>query len=104
MSGRESVPALCGINRIWVHSKHRRQGIASRLVDAARDNFLYGRVLCQNEIAFSQPTEDGRSFGKHYVGPNRTCCLTLSVTLTPHCSTARLPAHAVTFVSREDCL
>ena len=28
--------ALCGVNRIWVLSTHRKQGIATKLVDCVR--------------------------------------------------------------------
>jgi N-acetyltransferase len=71
----ETVAAVCGINRIWVHNKHRRRGIASRLVDAARNHVLFDRVLTLSQIAFSQPTQDGRSFGAKYLGSARSCAL-----------------------------
>ena len=32
----EYEPALLGINRLWVHSAHRRQGIATTLIGTAR--------------------------------------------------------------------
>lgn len=32
----DSFPAKCGISRIWTHPIHRRQGIATRLVDTMR--------------------------------------------------------------------
>lgn len=39
----ESTPAKCGINVVWTAMSHRRQGIATKLVDTLRyiDIILY---------------------------------------------------------------
>lgn len=58
--------AVCGINRIWVSVNARRQRIASRLLDCVRINFLYFKSLQLNEIAFSDPTENGQALAKSY--------------------------------------
>uniref|UniRef100_A0A6I8NMR3 Establishment of sister chromatid cohesion N-acetyltransferase 2 n=1 Tax=Ornithorhynchus anatinus TaxID=9258 RepID=A0A6I8NMR3_ORNAN len=58
--------ALCGISRIWVFSLMRRKGIAGRLVDVVRNTFMYGGYLDINEIAFSDPTPDGKLFATKY--------------------------------------
>ncbi|KAJ8270690.1 hypothetical protein GJAV_G00118090 [Gymnothorax javanicus] len=58
--------AVCGISRIWVFSLVRRQGIATRLVDTARNTFMYGSHLTKKEIAFSDPTPDGKLFATKY--------------------------------------
>lgn len=55
-----------GISRIWVSRDARRKGVASRLVDAARDNFYYGAFVSKDECAMSDPTCDGRAFGTRY--------------------------------------
>ena len=60
------VLAKCGINRVWVSSSVRRQRIASRMLDCVRINFLYFKSLQLNEIAFSDPTENGQAFAKNY--------------------------------------
>ncbi|XP_056150997.1 N-acetyltransferase ESCO2 [Lampris incognitus] len=60
--------ALCGISRIWVFSLARRKGIATRMLDTVRRSFLYGCPLTKQEIAFSDPTPDGKSFATKY------CC------------------------------
>lgn len=52
-------PALLGISRIWTCSAHRRKGIAVRLLDCARETFIYGMHLEKDAVAFSQPTESG---------------------------------------------
>ncbi|XP_053106391.1 N-acetyltransferase ESCO2 isoform X2 [Hemicordylus capensis] len=57
---------VCGISRIWVFSPMRRKGIASRLVDVVRHTFLFGSYLSTNEIAFSDPTPDGKLFATKY--------------------------------------
>ncbi|ETE62438.1 N-acetyltransferase ESCO2, partial [Ophiophagus hannah] len=56
----------CGISRIWVFSLMRRKHIASRLVDVMRQTFLFGCYLSINEIAFSDPTPDGKLFAEKY--------------------------------------
>ncbi|XP_072307128.1 uncharacterized protein [Eucyclogobius newberryi] len=59
-------PAICGISRIWVVNTMRRQGIASRMLDCLRNNFIYGSNLSKDEIAFSDPTPDGKLFATCY--------------------------------------
>lgn len=36
-----------------------------------RNNFIYGSHLSKNEIAFSDPTPDGKLFATHYCGTSR---------------------------------
>ncbi|XP_037306169.1 N-acetyltransferase ESCO2 [Pungitius pungitius] len=64
----DTVPeqALCGISRIWVFSLARRQGIATRMLDTVRSTFMYGSHLTKEEIAFSDPTPDGKLFATKY--------------------------------------
>lgn len=63
-------PTPLGIPRLFVPSNHRRQGIASLLLTAAAKTFVHGCELdpTKGEVAFSQPTGDGRkvmeSWGK----------------------------------------
>ncbi|KAF9425447.1 N-acetyltransferase esco2 [Podila epigama] len=64
-------PAICGINRIWVSPVHRRKGIASRLLDAVRDRFIYACKLELKDLAFSQPTGDGKALARRYLGTDR---------------------------------
>ncbi|KAF5894920.1 N-acetyltransferase ESCO2-like [Clarias magur] len=54
--------AICGVSRIWVFSLMRRKGIATRLLDTVRGSFMYGSPLTKEEIAFSDPTPDGKLF------------------------------------------
>ncbi|XP_066533299.1 N-acetyltransferase ESCO2 [Hoplias malabaricus] len=58
--------AICGISRIWVFSLMRRKGIASRMLDTVRNSFMYGSHLTKEEIAFSDPTPDGKLFATKY--------------------------------------
>ncbi|XP_056418971.1 N-acetyltransferase ESCO2 isoform X2 [Hyla sarda] len=62
----EPQPAICGISRIWVFALMRRKGIASRMVDTVRSSFVYGSRLTTDEIAFSDPTPDGKLFASTY--------------------------------------
>ncbi|KAM5264064.1 N-acetyltransferase ESCO2 [Ctenodactylus gundi] len=59
-------PAVCGISRIWVFKLKRRKRIARRLVDTLRNCFTFGCFLSTNEIAFSDPTPDGKLFATKY--------------------------------------
>lgn len=54
-------PTAMGISRMFVSSKHRRQGIARTLLVAAAETFIPGCPLdpLKGQIAFSQPTGDG---------------------------------------------
>ncbi|XP_051909480.1 N-acetyltransferase ESCO2 [Hippocampus zosterae] len=60
--------ALCGISRVWVFSLARRQGVARRMLDTVRSTFMYGSHLTKEEIAFSDPTPDGKQFATAYCG------------------------------------
>lgn len=57
---------FCGISRIWVFSLMRRKRVASRMVDVVRRTFLFGSYLGTDEIAFSDPTPDGKLFASKY--------------------------------------
>jgi len=61
-------PALLGISRIWTSNQHRKQGIATRLLDCARSNFLYGLTVEKEQVAFSQPTESGGNLARKWFG------------------------------------
>ncbi|KAI8899782.1 ESCO1/2 acetyl-transferase-domain-containing protein [Globomyces pollinis-pini] len=62
----DPVEAICGISRIWVHETHRRQKIATLMLDSLRKEFLYGVELTTSQIAFSQPTRMGQSLATAY--------------------------------------
>ncbi|NXV23109.1 ESCO2 acetyltransferase, partial [Cepphus grylle] len=62
----EPEPAICGISRIWVFGPRRGKGIARRMVDVVRSTFMYGCYLSTHEIAFSDPTPDGKLFATKY--------------------------------------
>ncbi|NXH13628.1 ESCO1 acetyltransferase, partial [Bucco capensis] len=64
-------PAICGISRIWVFSMMRRKRIASRMIESLRSNFIYGSYLSKEEIAFSDPTPDGKLFATQYCGTSQ---------------------------------
>lgn len=60
--------ALCGISRVWVFSLARRRGVATRMMDAVRNSFVFGGHLTKEEVAFSDPTPDGKQFATRYCG------------------------------------
>jgi len=59
--------AMAGIHQLWVHAKFRKQGIATRLVDAARGKLVFGLTVPKELLAFSSPTEAGACFARNYV-------------------------------------
>ncbi|CAH8387485.1 unnamed protein product [Eruca vesicaria subsp. sativa] len=62
----EAKPAVCGIRAIWVSPSNRRKGLATRLLDTARESFRSGCVLEKSQLAFSEPSCLGRAFGSNY--------------------------------------
>ncbi|RKP10928.1 ESCO1/2 acetyl-transferase-domain-containing protein [Thamnocephalis sphaerospora] len=60
------IRCVCGISRIWVARHARRHGVATRMLDALRNSFVYACVLQPDQIAFSQPTSAGARLAEHY--------------------------------------
>lgn len=58
--------ALIGIFQLWVHSKYRKHGYATRLITAAREHMVFGMVVPVGKTAFSSPTKSGLGFAKRY--------------------------------------
>jgi ESCO1/2 acetyl-transferase len=61
------VGALCGVRRIWVAPNARRRGIASMLLDAARQNIVYAYHVPRSHVVFTTPTQVGALFALSYV-------------------------------------
>ncbi|XP_060077410.1 N-acetyltransferase ESCO1-like [Ylistrum balloti] len=67
----EPQPASVGVSRIWVHCQQRHKGIASKLLDCVRQWFEYGVFIEKKQMAFSDPTPDGKQLATKYTGtPN----------------------------------
>ena len=66
--GAATTPAILGISRIWTSSLHRKGGLATRLLDSARSDFLYGMTVDKAAVAFSQPTESGGHLARKWFG------------------------------------
>ncbi|KYQ49253.1 N-acetyltransferase ESCO2 [Trachymyrmex zeteki] len=62
----KSTPTKCGINVVWTAMSHRKQSIATKLVDTLRAKFFYGYVMSLDDIAFSIPTPSGKIFAEKY--------------------------------------
>lgn len=58
---KDPQPALLGISRIWTCTTYRRRGVATRLLECARENFIYGTCVEKKLVAFSQPTVMGQA-------------------------------------------
>jgi hypothetical protein len=63
-----TTTALMGISRIWASNSHRKQGVATSLLDCARSDFLYGLTVEKGKVAFSQPTESGGNLARRWFG------------------------------------
>jgi N-acetyltransferase len=62
----EKEKAICGISKLFVFENYRKQKIAYQLVETARMNLIYGFEIPKDQIAFSQPTLDGKIFALKY--------------------------------------
>lgn len=60
--------ALLGISRIWTSKANRKCGIATNLLECARNSFFYGMEVPKELMAFSQPTESGGRLAVRYFG------------------------------------
>lgn len=59
---------VLGISRIWVCRTQRNKGIATRLLEAARCNTIYGKTIEKWAMAWSQPTDSGGKLASYYNG------------------------------------
>ncbi|KAJ9446971.1 N-acetyltransferase eco [Diplonema papillatum] len=59
---------ICGVSRIWVEPAFRRRGIATQLVEAARNHLVYGCAVPRDQVAFSQPTPAGKLLARTFAG------------------------------------
>lgn len=59
---------LLGISRIWVCRSERHNKIATKLLEAARENTVYGKTIEKCHIAWSQPTDSGGKLASKYNG------------------------------------
>jgi len=59
--------AIMGVHQLWCHSSHRKGKVATRLIDAARSQWVYGMSVPHGMVAFSSPTVAGLTFAKRYV-------------------------------------
>ncbi|KAL2814402.1 ESCO1/2 acetyl-transferase-domain-containing protein [Aspergillus cavernicola] len=66
--GDETHPAIVGISRIWTSGSSRRKGIAMDLLDCVVSNFIYGMEIPKDQVAFSQPTNSGKSLAQAFFG------------------------------------
>lgn len=76
---REERPVVLGIRLIWVRRTEQRRGLASALVDAARQQSpsaaaAWGKNISKvplDEVAFSDPTGQGLAFAARYLQASR---------------------------------
>lgn len=59
---------IIGIREMWVCDDHRRQGIATTLLDKVRATYQFRAMVPRRDVAFSQPTSSGEAFAFKY------CC------------------------------
>lgn len=63
-----TVPAMLGVRAVWVHPSARRTGVATRLLDAARNALVAGLTVPMTAVAFTQPSPEGRLFAEACCG------------------------------------
>ena len=60
--------ACLGVHLLWVKASHRGQGIATNLVNVARERLVFGYTsIPPEQVAFSSPTESGLGFARAYM-------------------------------------
>jgi N-acetyltransferase len=64
-------PLLLGVRAMWVHSTARRRGVATILLDVARQVACFGATVPRAACAFTSPTAAGRAFATRYCGTAR---------------------------------
>lgn len=69
--GRGKNIAFCGVRKVWVHHAARRAGIASKMIDLAREQLVYGLVIDRRFTAFTPTTPDGTRFALAYTKETR---------------------------------
>lgn len=57
---------ILGISRIWVCKSQRLNGIATKLLNAARQNTIPGKIIDKKFVAWSQPSENGGKMALRY--------------------------------------
>ena len=70
IASTQNISAECGVARIWTHPNFRRQKVATRLLDTLRANFTLGKLVDKSQLAFSDPTINGKDFAKNYTKRN----------------------------------
>eukprot|EP00055_Hartaetosiga_balthica_P005562 m.16508 g.16508 ORF g.16508 m.16508 type:complete len:326 (-) comp4629_c0_seq2:475-1452(-) len=66
-SSQQSFAKL-GVSFVWVAEKERRKRVATTLLDKARTTILVDEEVLVSDVAFSIPSEEGKSFAKMYTG------------------------------------
>lgn len=69
MASKEEVDNVeLGVACLWTHCKHRRRGVATRLLDAlVRQHFRSNFDENRSRLAFSDPTYDGAKLASSYM-------------------------------------
>jgi hypothetical protein len=57
---------ICGVHLVWVCKQSQGCGIASALIDACRRVLLFHHVIPRSQVAFSQPTRQGKLLALRY--------------------------------------
>lgn len=63
----KSHEAILGVNKFWTLRKERRKGYGKMLLDAARENFIFGYMIPRVQLAWTQTTEEGAKYAKTYM-------------------------------------
>lgn len=58
----------CAVRLIWTSQSCRRKKIGTKLLDCARAQLISGQIIPRENVAFSQPSQEGGRFIRHYTG------------------------------------
>jgi hypothetical protein len=64
---RKAEQAHLGISLMWTHRSARNKGVATQLIDSARQNAIFGMTVARSYLAFSSPTQTGFAFADRYI-------------------------------------
>jgi len=62
------LPTPLGISRVFVAKTHRREGVATTILDTVVKTFVHGCTLSpeQGQVAFTQPTGEGSALMRRW--------------------------------------
>ena len=64
----QTTTASFGVSRVWTSRNYRRQHFATRLLDIAAKNWLFGVVIDKDDVCFSPVSHLGKYLAQNWTG------------------------------------